>query len=64
MCQILAEMGFPLTKGYVEVVVRDYLKNQYRSSAFGSSGIPGKSWWERFLSRWPTLVQRKPQHLA
>lgn len=63
-CQILAEMGFLLTKGYVEVVVRDYLKGQDRSSVFGSSGLPGRSWWEFFLSRWPTLVQRNPQHLS
>ena len=63
-CQILAEMGFPLTKDYVEVVVRDYLSSQEgRSGAFGSTGLPGRSWWEGFLSRWPTLVQRKPQHL-
>ena len=63
-CQVLSEMGFPLTKDYVEVVVRDYLKNESRSSVFGSSGLPGRSWWEGFLSRWPTLVQRKPQHLS
>ena len=43
-CQILAEMGFSLTKGYVEVVVRDYLKNNSRSNSFGASGIPGQSW--------------------
>ena len=63
-CQILAEMGFPLTKSNVEVVVRVYLINQDRGSTFGSRGIPGRSWWEGFLSRWPTLGQRKPQHLA
>lgn len=63
-CQILADMGFPLTKAYVEVVVKDYLKNQDRNSLFGPSGIPGRSWWEGFLGRWPSLVQRKPQHLA
>ena len=63
-CQVLAEMGFPLTTGYVEVVVRDYLKNNSRSSSFGPSGVPGRSWWEGFLCRWPALVQRKPQHLA
>ena len=27
------------------------------------SVVPGRLWWEGFLSRWPTLVQRKPQHL-
>lgn len=63
-CQVLAEMGFLLTKDYVEVVVRDYLKNESHSSVFGSSGLPGRSWWEGFLSQWPTLVQRKPQHLS
>lgn len=63
-CQVLAEMGFPLSKDYVEVVVRDYLRGQEgRGRSFGVSGIPGRSWWEGFLSRWPTLVQRKPQHL-
>ena len=41
-CQILAEMGFPLTKDYVEVVVRDYLSGQEgRSGAFESTGVPG-----------------------
>ena len=49
-CQILAEMGFPLTKGYVEVIVRDYL-----SSAFGNSGLPGRSWWEVFCLDGPHL---------
>lgn len=63
-CQVLADMGFPLTKDNVEVVVRDYLRGQEgRGRAFGSSGVPGRSWWEGFLSRWPTLLQCKPQHL-
>ena len=63
-CQVLAGMGFPLTKDYVEVVVRDYLKEHPdRINSFGTSGLPGHSWWEGFFSRWPTLVQRKPQHL-
>lgn len=63
-CQVLAEMGFPLTRGYVEVVVRDYLQSEGRGSAFGSSGLPGRSWWEGLLSRWPSLAERKPQHLS
>ena len=53
-CQILAEIEFPLTKEYVEVVVRDYMKEQNRSSSFGPSEIPGR---EEFLRQWPTLVQ-------
>ena len=60
-CQVLSEMGFPLTKAYVKVVVRDYLKSE---GGFGSSGLPGRSWWEGFSSRSPTLVECKPQHLA
>ena len=62
-CQVLAEMGFPLTKAYIEVVVRDYLKNQDCTSLFGPSGVPGRSWWEEFMVRWPSLVERKRQHL-
>ena len=63
-CQVLTDMGFPLTRGYVEVVVRDYLKSQ-NHCLFGPSGVPGRSWWERFMARWPSLAERrKPQHLA
>ena len=51
-CQVLADMGFPLTKVYVEVVVCDYLQGQEgRNSSFGSSGLPGRSWWEGFCKR-------------
>ena len=64
MCQVLADMGFPLCKEYVEVVVRDYLHGlEGRGRTFGVNGLPGRSWWEGFMSRWPSLVQRKPQHL-
>lgn len=47
-CQVLAEMGFPLTKAYVEVMVRDCLISQGRVSVFSSAGIPGRPWWEGF----------------
>ena len=53
-CQVLADMGFPLTRGYV---------SQNRC-LFGPSGVPGRSWWEGFMARWPSLAERKPQHLA
>jgi len=49
-CQILAEMGFLLTKRYFEVVVTDYLKNQNHTSSFRPSGVPGRSWWEVFFT--------------
>ena len=63
-CQVLAKMGFPLTKDYVAVVVRDYLQAEGRNCLFSGDGLPGRSWWEGFLSWWPKLVQRKPQHLS
>ena len=63
-CQVLAEMGFPLDKAYVSAVVSDYLKQQGKHSPFGELGIPGRKWWNGFLSRHPQLAQRKPQHLS
>ena len=29
-----------------------------------TDGKPGKDWWQRFKKRWPTLSERKPQHLS
>ena len=26
--------------------------------------IPGKDWWQRFKKQWPSLTERKPQHLS
>ena len=26
--------------------------------------MPGKDWWQRFLKRWPSLAERKPQQLS
>ena len=46
----------------VEHVVIDYLQANGRSGAFPSSR-PGKDWWRCFLRRWPSLVERRPQHL-
>lgn len=44
------DMGFLLTEDYVKVAVHDYLHGQGWGSTFGSSGLPGWSWWEGFLS--------------
>ena len=63
-CQVLADMGFGLTKELIEVVVLDYIKeNNIKVPSF-TGGIPGKDWWQRFFKRWPTLANRKPQHLS
>ena len=61
-CVVLQELGFPLTKELVGVIIRDLLTDMGQQSPF-KDGIPGRDWWERFLSRWPILSLRKPQHL-
>ena len=61
-CTVLQDFGFPLTKELVGVVIRDLLKDTGQQNPF-TGGTPGRDWWERFLSRWPLLSLRKPQHL-
>ena len=43
-------------------VVCDYVTDVGRHHPF-YEGVPGKHWWSGFLARWPSLAQRKPQHL-
>ena len=61
-CQVLAEMGFGMTKQLVETVVTDYIRENIPTPF--TNGTPGKDWWQRFKKRWPTLAERKPQHLS
>ena len=60
-CQELARIGFGLDRILVARVVRDYLKAKERDNPF-KDGVPGQKWWTNFFRRWPSLVQRKPQH--
>ena len=61
-CQILQEFGYPLTKDIVGIIVRDYITACGRiPSQIPLLGI--YNWWCGFLSRWPKLTQRKPEHL-
>ena len=60
-CQLLAQSGFGIDRIIVGRVVRDYLKSQERENPF-KDGVPGKKWWRGFLTRWPSLSERKPQH--
>ena len=62
-CQFLQELGYGLTCDIVTRVVHAYLQDQKRVSPF-RDGVPGADWWEGFLGRWPTLSERKPQHLS
>ena len=59
----LGDMGFGLTRDLVEIVLFEYIKQQQIPNPF-PTGIPGRDWWQRFLSRWPCLGERKPQHLS
>ena len=62
-CQVLSEMGFGITRELIAVVISDYIREQGISTPF-ANGMPGKDWWQRFLKCWPTLTERKPQHLS
>lgn len=61
-CQTLQQFGFPMTRDIVGKIVSDYLKTTARPHRF-RYGTPGPDWWRGFLRRWPTLTQRKPEHL-
>lgn len=61
-CQELAHNGFPLDRMMVGTVVSAYLEEQGRQNPF-KDGVPGRKWWQGFLRRWPSLSERKPQHL-
>ena len=61
-CYALQELGFPMTKEMVGVIIHDYLEETGTPSPF-INNTPGRSWWECFLKRWPKLTERKPQHL-
>ena len=62
-CTTLADMGFGLSRDVVEVVVFEYLRDNEIPNPF-TGGVPGNDWWRRFMSRWPSLTERKPQHLT
>ena len=61
-CFSLQELGFPMTKDMVGVIIHDYLEETGTPSPF-INNTPGRWWWEGFLKRWPKLTERKPQHL-
>ena len=55
-------MGFGLTRKIVGEIIMDYLKTINRPHPF--KVCPGYDWWKGFMRRWPTLTERKPQHLS
>ena len=62
-CKVLQELGFGLTRETVSKVISDFLRDSARPSPF-TGGLPGPDWWVGFMQRWPTLSERKPQHLS
>lgn len=48
----MQELAFPISKEFVSVVVRDYLKDRGRDDRF-KDGIPGNDWWYGFFRRHP-----------
>ena len=62
-CQVLQELGSGLTREIVTDVIHNFIKDQRRVSPF-KNGYPGPDWWQSFMGRWPSLLERKPQHLS
>ena len=62
-CQVLQQLGFRMTRSMVGKVISSFLSDLEWPSPF-TDGIPGKDWWNRFLRRWPSLSEHKPQHLS
>lgn len=62
-CQVLQELGYGLSREMVGEVISSFIADQKRQSPF-KDGVPGKDWWRGFLKRWPSLSERKPQHLS
>ena len=61
-CQVLQEIGFPLTKDHVSAAIKSYLTDHDKLYCF-KDGVPGYDWWVGFFKRHPSLTQRKPEHL-
>ena len=62
LCEVMQELGFPLTRDFVSVALRDYLAETGRGQKF-KNGTPTYDWWWGFFQRHPKLVERKPEHL-
>ena len=62
-CQVLQGLGYSLTREMVTKVVTDYPRSIGRPNPF-RLGIPGPDWWSSFLKRWPSIRERKPEHLS
>lgn len=59
----MGEMGFPVTKSQVLESVGKLVKNLNRETPF-KNNIPGKKWYNSFLSRHPEISKRVPQALT
>ena len=69
VCCKLHQRRYPLqtwqdtTISSYSIGVRKLLERAKRPSPF-KDGVPGPDWWRQFLKRWPSLSERKPQHLS
>ena len=58
----MQKIGFGLTHNMVKNITMEYLHDKNRPNPF-LQDRPGKDWWLGFMRRWPSLTERKPQHL-
>ena len=61
-CQSLQKFGFPMTMQIVGKIVHDYISSTKQPHRFRDC-TPGPDWWRGFFKRWPSLSQRKPEHM-
>lgn len=54
-------MSFGITRELIAVVISDYIRESSISTLFANGRIGGNTF---FPKRWPTLTERKPQHLS
>ena len=62
-CQAFRDLGYGLTSEMLTKVVTDYLRSIGRPNPFRLA-IPGPDWLSSFLKRWPSMSERKPEHLS
>ena len=59
----LGSLGHPPSRDMVGSVIKKYFNDSGMQNPF-PSGFPSKKWLKNFFTRWPSLSERKPEHLT
>lgn len=60
-CINQARRGFPLKRDNLCILVKKIIEEEGLDNPF-KIGVPGKTWFQAFLRRHPTLTQKKAEH--